>query len=201
MNDSNKQIFDTLTEPQNFRTVLAILKRFEIIKDQLLIDFWTMVRIKMDELIGKNGNIWKTSLEDVLGRDAMLWLYKSEWVYDISTEYIDLGVCYSELAKKVGYGIWIDEAHGSQRQNLETMRDYFKKRVEFSNFEKTKWFPLYDYTDYDFSLNDNLEHILPGKTEELAQQFAVKLFDFALKLESDLDKMFMLKKVSKKKSD
>jgi hypothetical protein len=202
MEKQQQAIHDFLTEPVNFGTLVKVVDRFETIKSSLLEDFWQLVKSKVHATLNVDGEKWKTSVEDLTTKKEMLWLYKSNWVYDTDGDQciVALGYCPLTL-RNVGYGFYMKQNH--EGWDTEAMKTYFNGKIKpkYSKMGSynSEWMLLYSETDYDFSRNKDLIKILEVNRHTHVETLANNLIDFALSIESDLDKLSLMKKNNKKK--
>ncbi len=58
MKENEKKIFDYLTAPENFSTMVGVADRFKIIRKELLTQFWSMTKEHLEKLNNSKGGKW-----------------------------------------------------------------------------------------------------------------------------------------------
>jgi len=188
MDTYEKEMYDFLTQRDNFENMVKVLGMKDMIRENLVVDFWDAVYEKLVEL-NKANNIWevkkpKTNQGYFQGEDSSVFLYKKSWMVNEKDSPVVIG--WASLANKMFYGIWVyyDKSHFDNQRVIEAVRPkaYEKK------FESNDIWPLSSKTyDYNFMEFNQLDHILPDRREALAKEFAKTLFHLAEEFESILD--------------
>lgn len=168
--------------------MLKVIEHQDMIRENLILDFWDLVRQELDNLNETRNNKWQIEMdEDYLDKDSSLYLIKDTW--KIGKEDLIFSVEWGGLSNKFFYGVWINvDLHETWK--TEKIKTTLKTKSKKMGFNSDKYYPMYNYYgNYNFNDFDDLVHILPDKRETLATEFANILLKFANDMEKDLDEM------------
>src|SRR5687768_9376628 len=118
-----QQMFQFLTKPENFQSLLDAVRSFEDVKKQLLTDFWKHTERAL--VLKTAGGPWSVELSpNVHAPHAQLKIYKSSWRPDGNQMCC---LTYDNLAGHLFYGLWLKwDANNSKivalREGLKQMK-------------------------------------------------------------------------------
>jgi len=186
MDKFEEEIFDYLTEEDNFRPAYEIHQFFPEVKKKLITDFWNLVSKSLK--IKTNDTNWEVEIYDnIFDRYSKMGLH-------LDNQYNkDLRVIFERLHGNVYYGLWINKK--STDLNVPKINDYANtieglKEIESPN--NAYWLGS-AYLDQDFQNLHTLESILPDKREILVDEYSNLLFEFAEDFEEEIREMAEMK--------
>ena len=186
METYEKEIYQFLTQKDNYRQMLKVLEHQDMIWENLIIEFWDLVIEKLEKLNEENSTKWEIKAdEEYFDPWSSLNMIKKEW-----PEYRDNGfpaicVAWESLSNDLHYGIWIRKEFWD---NPELRNIIASMQKEKGNKGKSTWILFYGQ-GYNFSRMEDLVHILPDNRDDLATEFATMLFDLAAEMEGRLDEI------------
>ncbi len=203
MNNFDLAIFEFLTEPDNFNQSLKVQEHFVMVRNNLLSQFWGLVKEKLEdmsgdeklkEMSGDEKRKWHVKQNrDLDARWSSLWLVKEKWRKEINGERMPLAISWESLTQDIHYGVWIKRE--SKVWDIDRMRKIGNEiAVKHKMDTDSGNWPVKYYHKYNFNSNQNLRHILPTSRDETADEFAKLLWEIATTYETELDRMYDMTK-------
>lgn len=194
MNDYDKKILEFFSTEENFINMSKIASHFPNVKRLLLEEFWQLVKNMLIQRNSDHGNKWQIQLTGAFGLpNSKLMLYKRHWANLDGVPIIAIAFERMYSDDYPFYGLFLNNNiegfnHEGIREfaaNLETAKDFYSR-------DDKDW-PLWLESGVDFKDVNDYVKILPVNRTLLAEDFANKLFQMAMNLESDLEKMSKMK--------
>ena len=198
MSTYDEAIFKFMTEPNNFEAMLKVREHWDRVRRKLLVEFWTLVRDKLIELVQKDGREEEWIVQANLNypdKYQAITLVKNTWEKLSPENWVPISVTWSDIFRQAIYGVWLDAK--SQYWELNAIRE--KARiisVEVKMDYDHAWWPaFYAPPEANFAVERNLTQLLPENRDSHAQEYARILWeDIAKPYESLLDDLYQLKK-------
>jgi hypothetical protein len=161
-----EEIYQYLTEPQNFTTAWEITQEFKGVQDRVYEEFWGMVLKKLSSL--------PDGFTVTFPNDTFVHPYSSIWIFPPGHQFVGIGV--SGFITKVFLGVLI---HTNHHKAKEAARNYLSAREGlFPNMKPTDWWFGRQDTPFNFGQIDDIEKILPANREATAQELVDLLKGF-----------------------
>ena len=187
-----KEMYDFLTHPENFENMMKVMELKDMVRENLIVEFWELVIKKMESLNESAGKKWLVlgpkNKEAFFEKHATINLIKPEW--EDEKKVSPMGVAWQAISTSFYYGIWAEPE--SNRIDSLRVREHFKK-LDMAGFKSDQWWPMFAHSGYHFQNLKDLEHILPDRRDDLAEEYANLVFDLAEKREKDLDLAITMK--------
>ena len=187
------EIYKFLTQRENFENMVRVMDNYDMVRRKLIQDFWELVFTKLGKLNAEHGDMWEIKFyEDLFYKYSKLFIYKETWKIEHGLP--ALSIAWERLAFSTAYyGVWINNE--SKVMDTNAIRRYAQGLDMAKDFEKpTDFWGFWSEGNYDFSKPSDLVNILPDKQEETATEYARTIFELAVTLEVELDKMFEMRK-------
>lgn len=187
MSSLNKQLFNYLSNTENYKSSKEISRVIIEVDEQLREEFWKeCVYNPLKEREEQNGN-GKFQISLYEDRDyAQIRITKESWK--------DLYVCYEilngwgKVDEKVYSSIVWDKLKFNSQKVQSICNEYVELELEHLNVEHPRWL-CWKYVEYDFSKYETLLKILPDVRDSFAKEFADLLWEFAEKVEEFCDRI------------
>lgn len=175
MNKFDLDLYDFITMSENFQPAFEIATKYESFRKKLIKDFWDKVISKLEEKSSKlNGWIPWVYDEVIKGYDRIAGLHHKTYTCD---EYDDsVGTCFfNHGGGQICYGVYFNK--DVPTLNYEKVMNYASRIIKdgWKLAPKSWWFPIYKYTDENFTSYSSLKKILPSEGDFLAEDYANKL--------------------------
>jgi hypothetical protein len=172
MDKYEQEIFNFLTQRENFEAMLKVNNHFGMVKDNLLQNFWNLVATKLQEKIRElplpNWRLINPQKKD--RNDAKLLIYKDSWKLQNETHPF-VGVASEHLYTNAYYGVWCN-MHSKSIDNPK-LKDALSDLRNRLNFKvDTNWWPLWVHGQYNFSSDTYITYILPDRVDTAAEEYA-----------------------------
>lgn len=192
MNKIEKDIFNFLTKPENFKLMASLRDQYVDIHRELIIGFWNSVKQKIRLKI-KNSDwiIWEDlhdfTEENYFDTYSSLSLCKKKYIVTQEDDYPLICVAWENLHSDTHIGLWVNNV--SKVLDLTRVKEHVKLLDVAKEYGSNKgYWPLVEY-DLNFKNSNDLEKILPPYQKRLSIIYADKLVHLANDLGKDLDKM------------
>lgn len=186
MDTYEREIFNYLTKKENFSSAFEIYQQFPKVKNELIRQFWEMVKKLLDEKA--NDNNWQV-----------------KFFNDISEKYSKLGLClrsdnhenirviFEDLLGRTYYGVWINaENNALDKIQIKNFAEGVSAIKQMKSSANEYWLG-FEYIEPDFNNIESLERILPDVREDLADELAQMLFGLAKEIKEEIEKMSEMK--------
>lgn len=196
MNTYEQHIYEFFATEDNFRNMYKIAENLPIVKRRLLDEFWALVKGNLETLNEQNGSKWAIQLTGGIELNwTKLMLFKKGWAYEKGLPIVAVAFQRMGLANWPFYGIFLN--NDISRFDHNAIRSYAQTlptAIGYSANEDNEWWPFWRNAGIDFSKPDEFIRILPEFRVGLAKDFSETLFQLAVELEADMDKMAEMKK-------
>jgi hypothetical protein len=177
MDQYEQELYNFLIQENNFNTMVKIMDQYQMVKENLLHDFWNKVSEKIYTLLSTRKGDWQVLNPNNKERsDAKLILYKAHWKGNESHPFV--GVAWEKLFGNPYYGVWVNM--DSNKINFDLVDTKIQSiRKDYNYRRDHTWWPLWQFGGLNFSNNSELNKILPNRSEYLATEYAEKLIQLA----------------------
>ena len=152
------EIYEFLTQRENFENMLKVREKYDIVRKQLLDEFWDMVREKT-ELLLNDKNKWSVYLYDLDGDYPRCFISKKAWIKN-DNEAIAVGWMRKKLKANPFFGVWLNE--DTKELDFDKIRAHGKKLEALKGFDTTgEWWVGWKYGSVKLDEPDGLRQILP----------------------------------------
>jgi len=172
MNEYKREMFQFLTQRENFETMAEIVDQYESVAETLVAEFWMIVKDTCIRKLNESSlDDWTVSLDkDVFSTYSKLSLYKTTWkVY--SNEPI-IGIVIEKLARNPYYGLWLNRNNKAPWDLSKIKSEFRKNKPENFNADNHEWWAFYLETHYNFMKSSSLKNIIPERRDETADNIA-----------------------------
>ena len=185
MESYKQQMFQFLTKPENFQSLLDAVKSFEDVKKQLLTDFWKQTEAAL--ALKATGSSWKVEMSSTIhATHSQLTIFRGSWVKQGGHPICTLA--YENLCGHLFYGLWLN--WDAQDPKTVALREGARQmRVEGFKIDSHQWWPWWAHTTPNFTNADAFSEILPLVVKDTAQQTATDLFQLAEKYGPEIDRI------------
>lgn len=188
MNEYEKEMFDFLTKEENMKGLIIAKNQFGTIRSKLLSDFWNLTHQKLVDSF-KHESSWEVILQpDITNQFSKLYVSEKNMKRSAGNGLPSFIFCWERLTMSYPYyGFWLNRE--SQEYKFEKIYTYLLdvKRDKFPGFGKPEeWFPLWDNDkEIDFSNDESLLKIIPGKLENTSEEYCSLLVDLFKSMKED----------------
>ncbi|GAA4361823.1 hypothetical protein GCM10023185_29120 [Hymenobacter saemangeumensis] len=185
MNTYDQEVFNYLTQVENYRSAKQVASQLSQIDNKLRTDFWNEVRENITtKLNSLNAGPWKVDL--TLQGSGGLKAYQPEWE--------DFGINLDLLSSRPDFGIYCPlTAYDREKVNTLIVPIILAERMT----SKTNYWPCYRAISFDFSQQSTLESILPARRGETIDAIAGLFEEFVNKYLSVLENIAREAKIGK----
>ena len=174
-----EEMFKYITKVENFEVAFEISELFPDVTKKVIAQFWGQVKNKLIE--STNNTHWVVSLDDdVFSTWSSLNLTREKWKESFY-------VMYEKLHENVYYGLWINYEHNDLDMNRIVR--HVENIESLYDMKKSKYWLGYTHIGEDFNSINTLKKILPSRNNDLADELAKLLFDFAEEIKPEVDVM------------
>ena len=185
MNTYGQEVFNYLTETENYRSAKQVASQIGQIDDKLRSDFWQAVK---ESVINKMQNAGVGNWEvDLSLSDQWFSVHRKGWE--------SFGVNVDQLFGRPDFGIDC-ASNAYDRVKVNELIDPIKKAEGFGDRNVNHW-PIYRAIGLDFSQQATLESILPERRAGTVERVAGLFEDFIKKYSVVLDRIESEAKLSK----
>lgn len=193
MDTFDSAIFEFLTERDHFDQMLKVRSHFDMVRNNLLDQFWKLVGDKLDEKIKNASEEWiVVRPKDIHQRWSQISIRMKSWKPKAEEEITPVRIAWESLTQDIHYGVWINNA--SKLWNVPGMKEAgkdiaSKMRMDFDNH----FWPVKKYHHFNFGNNEGLHNILPDVREDQAAEFAQLLWNIAEEHGAALSEMALMR--------
>lgn len=181
MDKFDQKIFDFLIQEENFEFAYEIYELFPEVRDKLIEDFWKSVKHRLQKLV--NDTIWEVKFWE---SNFSAW-WKLGLFLNSGTE--DIRVIYEKLQEKPYYGLWLDmETDELDRSKIIDYMSSVEILQHRGGYDGKYWFGREEIGD-DFQSYRTLKKILPKNREVTVNEYSQLLYEFAVELSDEVQKM------------
>lgn len=191
MDAYEEKMYAFLTEPDNFRGLVKSVELWDMVREQLLVEFWEMVYEELQRLPGKNSDWIIECSEDFSESYSSIFLYKQAWYTEETGVHICVDVTQL-VADNPYYGVWIEP----QSSLFHTLRikealagSVWIRETGFRQDRNAQWALFKNLDLYNIHEPETLEQLLPTNRESLVKEAANTLYSFALEIEEELTQL------------
>jgi len=176
MSNYKEEIIEYFTKKDNFISGYEIYQIFPEVKKAMVEQFWGRVKVFLEEL--NVNSQWQINISnDIFATYSNISVRNNNNIW----------VAIEQLHSKAYYGIKID--FENKKLNRDEINRYATKIKAIADMKSTRWWLGWKYIGDDFNEIESLKKILPENRDNLAQEFAKFLFDFALEVKEDISIM------------
>jgi len=184
MTKYQEEFYKFVVDPENFDAICDMVDNFADVREKLIYDFWTDVKIRCEELLTSNRG-WKVYISEFDGPDPEITLYREEFYTKDTHEECEFSISIGASSSVGIYGLWFCP------EPIIFNKDKLLKIAKENKIIGWKYgsnFPYYKYFPEDFSELSSLKKIHPNNRNSLVQQYANDLMDAIKDLEPFINK-------------
>ena len=176
MNTYDQEVFNYLTETENYRSAKQVASQIGQIDDKLRSDFWQGVKESViAKLLDADAGNWEVNLS-----------VDGDWFSVHRPGWESLGVNLDQLAGRPDFGIHCPSSV-YDRTKVDELIAAIKQAEGMS--KKTDQWPCFRAIDFDFRQQATLESILPSRKAVAVEHIAGRFEEFIKKYGSVLDRI------------
>lgn len=186
------EIYNFLTQKDNFEAMIKVCSHFSFVKESLLNSFWNKVASALAEKL-RDKPEWKIiNPENKERNDAKLLIYKDSWQLD--EKYPFVGIGWEHLFTNTYYGVWSHrDSKNINNAALKIQLDSYKRELKFR--DDPNWWFLWTNGPQNFAVNEDLVYILPDKANAVAEEYVKSLCAIVDKCEKIIDEVLKTSQV------
>ncbi len=202
LNEYEQEMYKFLSERNNFENMLLVLENFEMVKRQLLEEFWYGVKEKVEAGMGVKSGEWKLAMNEYTNPWWTMTLTKVKWPHTKGAGW-DVAINWGHMNQDPHFGVWIhndtrtlklSSAH-SEIKELAPILNGKQQTVQFFTQDALPWWPLVYKSEHNFAERSALKAILPDVRDGLMQRYAEMVIALAEAISEDLDRIVELNRV------
>lgn len=175
------KLFEFLTKSENFEPLVDMYSQFGPIKERLLLEFWTLVKLEIEKMqAGK----WKAWIDDnAPNGNAKVGFYHPTYTTNDGNTSSCL-IIFEKLSGTVTYGLWFHRNESVQKIDFDAIcKDVRESLPNWTAGSGGWWFAAYKQPGEDFSNPGHLSRILPEVRDALVKEYAGHLASSLKELE------------------
>jgi hypothetical protein len=186
MDAYEKEMYLFLSRPDNFRNMLRVMDQYEMVRKELIREFWLEVKKQLKEKIEGSDWLIVDNWHPEFHGNWGFFLTKPTWKIG---EHIILALCWEGLGGHPSFGTFINQA-----QKIAGYSEIYNSTRGLSASEgfkkdRNEWWPFWQWGPTNLDDRNQLERILPDNREGTALEHAELILDLAEKVEPHYDEM------------
>jgi hypothetical protein len=194
LNEYEQEMYKFLSERNNFENMLLVLDNFDMVKRNLLEEFWYGVKAKVEVGMDVKSGDWKLSMNEYTNPWWTMTLTKIKWPHTKGAGW-DVAINWGHMNQDPHFGVWIhndtrtlklSSAH-LEIKELAPVLNGKQQTVQFFTQDALPWWPLVYQSEHNFAEKSALLAILPSEREPLIEHYANMMIALATSISADLD--------------